>query len=240
MKIFLRKSLLVLLSILTLGFVSPDQFDHYVKGERPSGQTAPAENNHAVSNVQIEESGVEQTEFQSYPKFNATNHNVKEESAQSFETASSIINDAGSNVQIDEVEFNREKLINKLVYQAEIQSYQKFGTKIKPVIQDEFREIILPNIEAAISQTAAKFPDENLSSLSITEQPGGGNSEKIFNVKNDLTGKDILKFHVRRDNPPQEGYWFNFHYHTIFDKFQNHHELGSIYWAKDTPPKWMS
>ncbi|MFL6556465.1 MAG: YpjP family protein, partial [Bacillus sp. (in: firmicutes)] len=24
------------------------------------------------------------------------------------------------------------------------------------------------------------------------------------------------------------------------DDFQIHHELGSIYWAKNTPPKWMS
>lgn len=237
MKIFFRKSLLVLLSILTLGFVTPAQFAQYVKENRPSDQTAPTERNLTNSNVQIDELRIKQPQFQSNSKLDAAAQNIHE----SFETVSSINSDASSKLQIDEAAgFDREKFIDELVYQAEIQSYQKFGTKIKPVIQDEFRKFILPNIDAAINQTAAKFPEEDLRSLSITEQPGGRNSEKIFNVKNETTGKDILKFHVRRDNPPQEGYWFNFHYHTIFDKFQTHHDLGSIYWAKDTPPKWMN
>jgi hypothetical protein len=140
----------------------------------------------------------------------------------------------------EESEFNREEFMEQLIKQAEIQSYQKFGTKIKPIIEDEFREVILPNIELAIAQTADQFPEEDLKNLTISEQPGSGLSEKIFNIKSRLTGKDILRFHVRRDNPPQAGYWFNFHYHTIYDDYQSHHELGSIYWAKNTPPKWMS
>ncbi|MDR6122673.1 hypothetical protein QFZ87_002270 [Bacillus sp. SLBN-46] len=140
----------------------------------------------------------------------------------------------------EESEFNREAFMEQLIKQAEIQAYQKFGTKIKPVIEDEFREVILPNIELAIAQTADQIPEEDLKNLTISEQPGSGLSEKIFNIKSRLTGKDILRFHVRRDNPPQAGYWFNFHYHTIYDDYQSHHELGSIYWAKNTPPKWMS
>ena len=139
-----------------------------------------------------------------------------------------------------ESEFNREEFMEQLIKQAEIQSYQKFGTKIKPVIEDEFREVILPNIELAIAQTADQFPEEDLKNLTISEQPGSGLSEKIFNIKSHLTGEDISRFHVRRDNPPQAGYWFNFHYHTIYDGYQSHHELGTIYWAKNTPPKWMS
>ncbi|MDQ1145350.1 hypothetical protein QE429_002177 [Bacillus sp. SORGH_AS 510] len=139
-----------------------------------------------------------------------------------------------------ESEFNREEFMEELIKQAEIQSYQKFGTKIKPVIEDEFREIILPKIEMAIAQTANQFPEEDLKNLTITEQPGSGLSEKIFNIKDSVTGKDILRFHVRRDNPPKAGYWFNFHYHTIYDEYQSHHELGTIFWAKNTPPKWMS
>ncbi|CAH2715553.1 hypothetical protein BACCIP111895_02737 [Neobacillus rhizosphaerae] len=140
----------------------------------------------------------------------------------------------------EETDFNREKFIEELIKQAEIQSYQKFGSKIKPVIENEFREIILPNIEKALDETSAQFPEDDLKNLTITEQPSAGHSEKIFNIKNRLTGNDILLFHVRRDNPPQAGYWFNFHYHTYHDEFQSHHELGSIYWAKNTPPKWMS
>jgi hypothetical protein len=137
-------------------------------------------------------------------------------------------------------DFDKDKHLEGLINEAELQSYQKFGTKIKPVIENEFREVILPNIETAINLTAAQFPEEDLRNLFITEQPGGGRSEKIFHIKNSLSGKDVLRFHVRRDNPPQDGYWFNFHYHTYLDGFQNHHELGSIYWAKNTPPKWMT
>ncbi|MFF2450416.1 YpjP family protein [Neobacillus sp. NPDC058068] len=141
---------------------------------------------------------------------------------------------------LEESEFDRDKFIENLIKQAENQSYQKFGTRIKPVIENEFREVILPNIEKAVDETAAQFPEEDLKNLTITEQPGSGHSEKIFNIKNGETGKDILRFHVRRDNPPKSGYWFNFHYHTYHDDFQSHHELGAIYWAKNTPPKWMS
>jgi hypothetical protein len=140
----------------------------------------------------------------------------------------------------EESEFDRELFMEELIKQAELQSYQKFGTKIKPVIENEFREIILPNIEIALNETASQFPEDDLKNLTITEQPSAGLSEKIFNIKNSVSGKDILRFHVRRDNPPQAGYWFNFHYHTYHDDFQRHHNLGSIYWDKNTPPKWMS
>lgn len=157
-----------------------------------------------------------------------------------FEAPASDISFSQTDKYIEDSEFNREEFMQILLKRAEMQSYQKFGSKIKPVIEDEFREIILPNIEIAIKQTSDQFPEEDLKNLAITEQPGIGLSEKIFNIKNGLNGKDILRFHVRRDNPPQAGYWFNFHYHTYHDDFQNHHDLGSIYWAKNTPPKWMS
>ncbi|WP_059170878.1 YpjP family protein [Bacillus sp. FJAT-27445] len=134
----------------------------------------------------------------------------------------------------------RDKFIEDMVRLAEERSYEKFGTKIRPVIENEFKEIVLPNIEKAIAETAIQFPDEDLANLAISEQPGAGRSEKIFNIKHSQTGKDVIRFHVRRDNPPQSGYWFNFHYHTFNDNFQEHHNLGSIYWDKNTPPKWMA
>ncbi len=142
----------------------------------------------------------------------------------------------------DEVSFldGREEFIKQMVKEAEYQSYEKFGAKIKPVIEDEFNVCILPNIEAAIAEIAEQYPEEDLKKLSITESPAGGNSEKIFHILNDETKKDVIRFHVRKDHPPQQGYWFNFHFHTYHDDFQKHHELGAIYWDKNTPPKWMS
>lgn len=133
----------------------------------------------------------------------------------------------------------RENFIDRAMKEAEDQSFLKFGPKIGPVIGDEFRQTILPNIEKAIELVAEQYPGEKIDSLKITEMPGGGESEKIFHISGDK-GKDIIRFHVRRDQPPKEGYWFNFHYHTYHDSFQTHYELGRIFWDKNTPPKWKS
>ncbi|MEH7113458.1 YpjP family protein [Neobacillus niacini] len=193
---WIRKSAVVLISVLTFGLITPTQLINNVNAEKPSERD-------------IFDAGL----IRGY----------------SQETTSFI-----------ETEVDKEKFINDLLKQAERQSYQKFGTRIKPVIENEFREIIMPNIEKALQETATQFPTEDLLNLAITESPGKGQSEKIFNIKNSNTNMDVLRFHVRRDNPPQAGYWFNFHYHTYHDGFQSHHELGSIYWDKNTPPKWMS
>jgi hypothetical protein len=134
----------------------------------------------------------------------------------------------------------REQFIDDILVQAENYAYKKFGSKIKPVIEDEFKEVILPEIEKVIEEVTLKIPEKNLQYLNISEFPTGGLSERIFHIQNELNGEDIIRFHVRRDNPPQQGYWFNFHYHTYLDGFQNHHTIGSIYWNKNTPPKWMS
>jgi hypothetical protein len=156
-----------------------------------------------------------------------------------FEAAAPTANVSQSSPFWEKATLNKEEFVEELVKQAEQQSYEKFGPRIKPFIEQEFRDIVLPNIEKAIEETAAQYPNEDLQNLIITEEPGGGLSEKIFHLKNHYTNRDILLFHVRRDHPPQGGYWFNFHYHTYHDNFTYHHELGAIYWAKNTPPKWM-
>jgi len=192
-----RKTLFVLVSVLTFGLVTPTQLIDQVNAK-------------SLTDRDVFEAPSPQSAFKQ------------------------------SNTIQEETDFDKEKFIEELIKQAELQSYQKFGAKIKPVIENEFREIILPNIEKALEEMAVQFPEEDLKNLTITEQPGAGRSEKIFNINNQLIGKDVLRFHVRRDNPPQAGFWFNFHYHTYHDDFQSHHELGAIYWAKNTPPKWMS
>ncbi|WP_445662546.1 YpjP family protein [Cytobacillus sp. FSL K6-0265] len=135
---------------------------------------------------------------------------------------------------------SREDFIKEMVHSAEKHSFEKFGEKIKPVIESEFQIVILPNIEKAIAEVAEQYTEENLHHLSITETASAGVSERIFHIADEAKQKDVIRFHVRRDHPPQQGYWFNFHYHTAYDQFQTHHELGSIYWDKNTPPKWMS
>lgn len=192
MPAWLRKSLVVLISIFTFGVVSPAQANELLT-------TA----DRAEKSASVETSYIDTLES-----------------------------------PLDE-EAEREKFIGRAMQEAEQQSFQKFGNKIGPVIEDEFRQSILPNIEKAIEMVALQFPGEKLNSLRITEMPGGGESEKIFHIIGD-NGKDIIRFHVRRDQPPKEGFWFNFHYHTYHDSFQTHYQLGNIFWAKNTPPKWKS
>jgi hypothetical protein len=194
MKNWIRKSLMVMVSIVTFGVVTPSQFNN-VNAEKPAEKDV-------------------------------------------FEAASPFTNVNQATPMLSEVHFNKDEFVEDLIKQAEEQSYQKFGPRIKPVIEQEFRDIVLPNIEKALEETASQYPESDFQNLIITEDPGGGLSEKIFHLKDRNTNLDVLRFHVRRDHPPLGGYWFNFHYHTYHDDFQNHHELGAIYWAKDTPPKW--
>lgn len=196
---WLRKSIVVLVTVLTFGLVTPPP-SFLAEGIDNGAQ----KRNTLKSEVQPEITSDEQLQIQ---------HEIPSE---------------------------KEQLIRQLVNAAESQSYVKFGNRIKPVIQDEFKEIILPNIEKTIEMVATQYEDENLHHLVISEQPTGGRSEKIFHIADAEKNQDIIRFHVRKDHPPQEGYWFNFHYHTYHDGFQAHHELGSIYWARNTPPKWMS
>ncbi|WP_210365047.1 YpjP family protein [Bacillus sp. REN3] len=193
MPAWLRKSLVVLISIFTLGMVTPAQVNGFL----------------TTSADRIGKSSLEET---------------------------SMVE--GLEPILDE-ESLRERFIDRAVKEAEEQSFRKFGNKIGPVIEDEFRQSILPNIERAIESVAAQYPGERLDSLEITETPGGGTSEKIFHIF-DKDGKDLIRFHVRRDHPPKEGYWFNFHYHTYHDNFQTHYALGTIFWDKNMPPKWKS
>lgn len=153
----------------------------------------------------------------------------------------SLSNDLQKRIAFENNELpNHHQYTKYLMSEAESLSLEKFGRKIRPKIEDEFREVILPRIEEVITIFAEQHPEETVDNLVITEQPSGGMSEKIFDIYDKTTGKDILRFHVRRDQPPLEGFWFNFHYHTYHDDFQTHYELGKIYWDKNTPPQWMS
>jgi hypothetical protein len=190
---WLRKSLVVVVSILTFGLVTPS---------------------HAFFN-------------ENTPSLNK--QNSKESSVQQSEDK-----------VVEEKSISLDSFIESMVEKAEENAYVKFGDKIKPVIQDEFKTIILPNIEKAITETAQQFPEEDLSALAISEVPNYAKTEKIFHIYDNRSGKDVIRFHVRRDHPPLDGYYFNFHYHTYHDSFQSHRELGTIYWDKNTPPQWMS
>ncbi|WP_332651448.1 YpjP family protein [Lysinibacillus sp. 54212] len=150
-------------------------------------------------------------------------------------------NDLSSAVQLDDIYIEEEiEVTESIKMAAREQAYIKFGTRIGPKITDEFDSRILPRIEEAIDMTIARLDDSTLKSLTISEKPSGNYSEKIFHIKNTHNNEDVIRFHVRTENRPGEGYYYNFHYHTKEDNFTGHNTLGDIYWSKNTPPKWLS
>lgn len=194
---WLRKSIVILVTILTFGIVTPSQaYDLLEEEKQPKRDIFE-------SKGQEPSDSIEQNVYRQTP--------VAE-----------------------------EDVLDRLIKEAEVYSYTKFGSRIAPVIEDEFKEVILPNIEKAIENVTAQYSSASMRNLVISERPTGGHSEKIFHIADGKSGQDVIRFHVRKDHPPQAGYWFNFHYHTFSDGFESHHDLGSIYWDKNTPPKWMS
>ncbi|ASS96607.1 YpjP family protein [Peribacillus simplex] len=196
--VWFRKSLVILVSVLTFGLVTPSDL----------AWLAEADSLKDTKKGLVEEEGLAYL-----PSQNST------ELAE---------------------EFNREEFLSGILNKAEENAFMKFGDKINPKIGDEFKMAILPKMEEAITEMAAQFPDEKLQQLTITEQPSAGRAEKIFHIYDSNSGKDIIRFHVRQENPPLEGYWFDFHYHTYHDSFATHYNIGKIYWDKNTPPEWTS
>ena len=139
----------------------------------------------------------------------------------------------------DQPQLSKEQVLTNILTEAEQKSFIKFGDKIGVVIEDEFKDVIFPKMEEIITYYLNVENDEQFQHLMVSK-PSGGTGEKIFHIYNTQTGEDVLRFHVRRDNRPLEGYWFNFHYHTYHDSFRSHKDLGSIYWDKNTPPNWMT
>jgi hypothetical protein len=134
----------------------------------------------------------------------------------------------------------RPSILETVHQSAEEQAYLKFGSKIGPVIKEEFQTAILPSIQQAIDMHLAGMDSEKIHKLAISEKPSGDHAEKIFHIYDTETSEDAIRFHVRTEKKPLEGYFFNFHYHVAEDNFQKHISLGDIYWSKNTPPKWLS
>ncbi|MGM7701388.1 YpjP family protein [Pseudalkalibacillus sp. Hm43] len=214
---WLRKTLVVLITVFTLGTVTPPP---HLLAE--SDERTPTETTSAVNQANLESFDFEQI-IDDEPEVDLFQKPWQEVAATYEET--------------DEL---KEAFVAYSVYQATEQTKEKFGDRIEAKRGEEFRTVILPKIEETISQLSAHLEEEMLRNLTITERPTPGKSEKIFHIKNEHTNQDVFRLHVRREHPPGQGYWFSFHYHVSEDNFESHHELGSIYWDKNTPPNWMS
>jgi len=146
-----------------------------------------------------------------------------------------LVEDSFSNV-----ESNDSQNLESILVAAKEQAYIKFGSRIAPVISNEFEDRIYPKLEEVIEQTYSRFNTDSTKYLTISSRPSGEYNEKIFHISDGTSGKDLVRFHVRTEKRPLEGYYYNFHYHTSEDNFVAHHTLGDIYWSKNTPPKWLS
>ena len=189
-----KKSLVVGLSVLSFGIITPSQYQDWYDG----------------NNV----------------KESKTNPFIDQSSYESSESTEAI--------------FSQNDFLSYAMIRAEEQSFEKFGNRIGPHIKDEFYTSVLPQIETALQQFSEEVPKEKLMNIAISEKPSGGLSEKIFHLYDRETNEDLIRFHVRRENPPGEGHWFEFHYHTYKDNFDSHHSMARIYWSQNTPPKWIS
>lgn len=134
----------------------------------------------------------------------------------------------------------KEVYLEQLTENAKDQAFMKFGPRMIDRLEDEFITDILPAIEDVLEAVIDQADEDELRYYAITEEPARGFGERIFNVYDKRNQSDIVRFHVRRENRPLEGYWFNFHYHLSDDQFETHHNIGEIYWDKNIPPKWMS
>jgi hypothetical protein len=131
-----------------------------------------------------------------------------------------------------------ERFIANTYVKANELAKTKFGTVIDQKIGASFENEILPKIVETVKKASVNLDVDTIQHLTFTSNPPGGLSERIFNIYDERTGQAILKFHVRRENPPKQGHFFSFHYHTKADSFENHYEIGKIFWDKNTPPKW--
>lgn len=216
---WLRKGLVGLVAVLTFGMVVPTSYIHNdTKPSRESVQRSRADVSSPTIVLPEELTETEKDSEESEGELSwrdvARPFDTKDELTRAFEL------------------FATKK--------AETQGLHKFGPAISDQIGETYQRDIVPKFGQAIALMGEKADVELIRNIEISNDPSAGLGERIMHLYDGQTGKELVKFHVRRDHPPLDGYWFNFHYHTYEDGFQAHHEIGKIYWDKNTPPHWTA
>ncbi|HET7629410.1 MAG TPA: YpjP family protein [Bacillales bacterium] len=216
----LKKIVVTLTAALTFGTFVP-------------GSHVSSDRTHTTKSSRFEGASSESVEMSSGSDSNAKNQTKRRRE----ETPASWNEIAAAAEHPSELRTRLPKFTVKLAVR---QGFRKFGPAISNQVGDEYRETIVPKIGDVMEDLSGQLDEDTLRNLVVSQSPSGGFGEKIFHIFDGRNGKDLVRFHVRRDHPPKDGYWFNFHYHVVMDHYENHHELGNIYWDKDTPPKWMA
>lgn len=212
--VFLRKSLMTLVAVLTFGAVTPIAPPHYVTKPGDKGNVqSEKDRSVGLKNYETSDNDVDQSESD---KTSAPNRAAT----------------------------SQEKLIHSFAAyawkEAQDQGLHKFGPQVAARIGDRYTQEIVPAFIPLIQEISAGHDQNWIRQLAVTHSPASGMGERILHIYHKEKGKEVLKLHVRREHPPQEGYWFDFHYHTLADNFQQHHRLKRVYWGKNTPPKWKA
>lgn len=214
MKKWLRKATSILVTVLTLGLVTPP----YLHSET------------------LQNEPVFEVKLPDLPDLHDENEDSGSSASHSWDKTSWI--DISQSI-VDKEELSRQ-FTAYMAYQADVQVQQKFGPTISNRVGEEYRLTILPKFEQALARFSHDADESLLRNIGVTQRPAAGHGEKILHLYDARTGQDLVRYHVRREKPPQDGYWFSFHYHKNEDQFQHHYELGKIYWDKNTPPRWVS
>lgn len=138
------------------------------------------------------------------------------------------------------LEDSNQLYLEELNHLAKVQVQTKLGTKISAKVNGDLNRTVLPNLETVLDALYKEIGEEESQYLMIAEEPSGGYGERIFNLYHIKDKENVAKFHVNRLRRPQDGYYFQFHYHLQVDQFEEHFPIAEVYWGKDTPPKWMS
>lgn len=198
MKKWLRKTIVLLISILTLGLYVPPIHINAEMDDLDKGEISPKESDYSDRSTAI----IEDTE----PELTKTTNELYRDS---------------------------------LVEHAKEQVMVKLGDKISSKIEVPLTEEVLPNLELVLDQVFDMVGDEKSQYLVIREEPASGYGERIFNLYDMSNQENIAKFHVTRVKKPQDGHYFQFHYHLANDQYEEHFPIAEVHWGKNTPPKWM-
>lgn len=198
MKKWFRKTIVLLISILTLGlYIPPFHLDADME-EVDKGEISPKTDDYTTNSPTI----------------------IDDDESDSIVSSNELYQEAL-------IEMARERVMIKL------------GDKIASKIDMPLKEEVLPNLEVVIEQIFDKLGEEQSQYLVISEEPASGYGERIFNLYDQSKKENVAKFHVTRVKKPQDGHFFQFHYHLAEDQYEEHYPIAEVHWGKNTPPKWM-
>ncbi|WP_429842670.1 YpjP family protein [Brevibacillus sp. FIR094] len=114
---------------------------------------------------------------------------------------------------------------------------KKMGKKIKRMAYDEFEERIEPEIWAEVEALHEQYGGDIDYDGPESKNARNGiiQGEKVFDIKNKRTGKDLLRFHMKRVD---EGTSIDFHWHKRDDNFKWHHGQTKITRKNQFPEHW--